>query len=298
MRWLFVGAGNMASSLIGGLLGGGTDASHIAVVDPDESACQRAENAFNIHSAQRIEDIISPLFADADDNSRMLGVVIAVKPHIVETVCRSFKHYMTSTGKGTTKATAAGEAHVAIAPVFISVAAGVRESSMSRWLPAGSALIRCMPNTPALLGLGVTALYSNAQCSSTDRALAEALLNSAGTTLWVEEESALDAVTALSGSGPAYFFYLIEHMIDAGASMGLSREMAETLAIDTAYGAASMARQRQHSAAALRQNVTSKGGTTAAALQVFNDRKTPEIIHAALQASHDRAVELGDDLTS
>lgn len=290
MRWLFVGAGNMASSLIGGLLGGGLDASHVAVVDPDESACQRAESAFNILSAQRIEDIMAPLFAGADENSRSLGVVIAVKPHIVETVCRSFEHYLTKKGHD--------DNHQPIAPVFISVAAGVRESSMRTWLPAGSALIRCMPNTPALLGLGATALYANDQCSSTDKTLAETLLNSAGTTLWVKEESALDAVTAVSGSGPAYFFYLIEHMIDAGTSMGLPRETAETLAIETAYGAASMARQRHQSAAVLRQNVTSKGGTTAAALQVFNDRQSPEIIHAALQAAHDRAVELGDELAS
>ena len=298
MRWLFVGAGNMASSLIGGLLGGGTDASHIAVVDTDESACQRAEKAFNVLSAQRIDDIMTPLFTGADDNPRLLGVVIAVKPHIVETVCRSFEHYLATTGSSTGKPTDDNDAHVAITPVFISVAAGVRESSMRNWLPEGSALVRCMPNTPALLGLGVTALFANEQCSSTDKALAETLLNSAGTTLWVEKESALDAVTAVSGSGPAYFFYLIEHMIDAGASMGLPRDTAETLAIETAFGAASMARQRHHSPAVLRHNVTSKGGTTAAALQVFNERKTPEIIHAALQASHERAVKLGDDFAS
>ncbi len=290
MRWLFVGAGNMASSLIGGLLGGGTNASHIAVVDPDQNACQRAETAFSILSGQRIEDIIAPLFSDADDNELLLGAVIAVKPHIVETVCRSFEQQLK--GKGNDDETKG------ITPVFISVAAGVRESSMRTWLPENSSLIRCMPNTPALLGLGVTALYANDQCTSRDKTLAETLLNSAGTTLWVEEETALDAVTAVSGSGPAYFFYLIEHMIDAGASMGLPRNTAETLAIETAFGAASMARQRQQSAAVLRHNVTSKGGTTAAALQVFNDRQMPEIIHTALQASHDRAVELGDELAS
>lgn len=286
MRWLFVGAGNMASSLIGGLLGGGTDASHVAVVDPDGDACARASKAFGVLSAASIDDIMAPLFSDIDDTSMRLGVVIAVKPHIVENVCKAFARYL---------GTDTSESIIQFKPVFISVAAGVRETSMQSWLPANSALIRCMPNTPALLGLGATALYANELCSSEDRELAETLLNSAGTTLWVQEESALDAVTAVSGSGPAYFFYLIEHMTAAGEALGLTRDTAETLAIETAYGAASMARQRQHSASVLRENVTSKGGTTAAALQVFNDSNTPEIIHAALRASRDRAVEMGNE---
>lgn len=287
MRWLFVGAGNMASSLIGGLLGADANAQHIAVVDPDEAACQRATSSFGVLSATSIERIIPTLFAETDSSEKQLGVVLAVKPHIVEPVCRSFSHYLGN---------ADAQGYVAVDPVFISVAAGIRESSMSAWLPAAAPLIRCMPNTPALLGLGATALYANARCSEANRQLAEELLNSAGITIWVDEESALDAVTAVSGSGPAYFFYLIEHMIEAGVAMGLSRDTAETLATQTAFGAASMASQGDLSAAVLRENVTSKGGTTAAALQVFNDRDTPSIIKAALKASQMRAAELGDEM--
>ncbi len=287
MRWLFVGAGNMASSLIGGLLGAGENATHIGVLDPNEQACERASKALGVLSANSIESIIPALFAHVDADDRQLGVVIAVKPHIVEPVCRAFSSYMSDTD---------ADGFVPIHPVFISVAAGVRESSMRAWLPDAAALIRCMPNTPALLGLGATALYANAQCAEPDRQLAEQLLNSAGMTLWVDEESALDIVTAVSGSGPAYFFYLIEHMIEAGVSMGLPYDTAEKLATQTAFGAASMARQGDLSAAVLRENVTSKGGTTAAALQVFNDSETPSIIKAALQASRMRATELGDEL--
>lgn len=282
MRWLFIGAGNMASSLIGGLIGGGADTRHIAVVDPDEATCQRARDTFSVIGATSIEAGVPLLLSDAGDDLQ-LGIVIAVKPHIVEAVCTAMKEYVS-------------DQSLSVQPLYISVAAGVRQSSMQAWLPNGSALVRCMPNTPALLGLGVTALYANAGCSDEQRVLAESLLSSCGTTLWVDEESALDAVTAVSGSGPAYFFYLIEHMINAGVALGLEAQTAEKLAVETAYGAASMARQGQHSAAVLRENVTSKGGTTAAALKVFDDNSTSATIHAALKASMQRAVELGDDL--
>lgn len=288
MRWLFIGAGNMASSLIGGLINGGADAKHIAVVDPQEQACQLAEATFSVHSAPAIETAIALLFADAG-GERQLGIVIAVKPHIVEAVCSSITLYLNEQ---------MADPSMTIQPLYISVAAGVRQSTMQSWLPDGSALVRCMPNTPALLGLGATALHANSACSQEQKSVAEALLTSCGITLWVEEESELDAVTAVSGSGPAYFFYLIEHMTNAGVALGLSHKTAETLAVETAFGAASMARQGKQSAAVLRENVTSKGGTTAAALNVFDDKNTPAIIHAALKASKQRAVEIGDDLAT
>jgi len=158
-------------------------------------------------------------------------------------------------------------------------------------------LVRCMPNTPALLGLGITALFANTQCSEQDRDDAGALLNNAGQTIWVDDELKLDAVTAVSGSGPAYFFYLIEHMAKTGTELGLEPDIAETLAIETAFGAASMARTRQSPPSILRENVTSKGGTTAAALDTFNMHGTPEVIRAAIVAAHRRAVEIGDELT-
>ena len=289
MRWLFLGAGNMASSLIGGLLADGTSARTIAVMDPDKDACQRAVNDFGVLADSRIDVLMPSLLArqsGVEDNS--LGVVIAVKPHIVEAACKSMADYTRQTTHDSFARTDV---------VYISIAAGVRIESMQAWLPEGAALVRCMPNTPALIGLGATALYANDTCSASDKQLAARLLDSAGTTLWVEQESALDAVTAVSGSGPAYFFYLIEHMIEAGIALGLTRESAETLAIETAYGAASMVRKRRHPAGVLRENVTSKGGTTAAALQVFDEHNTPDIIRSAMKAAHQRALQMGDDLT-
>lgn len=281
MHWVFVGAGNMASSLVGGLITSGAAAETITVVDPHEEACDRAKERFGILAEQRLDDAL------ANINTNPIGLVIAVKPHIVEAVCSEFAHIFNTQ-----------EAHVqtSMAPVVVSVAAGVRASSMEHWLPDGTALVRCMPNTPALLGLGATALFANTQCSDKQKCDANNLLKTAGMTLWVDNESQLDAVTALSGSGPAYFFYLIEQMSIAGHSLGLDENTARELAIETAFGAASMARAREHSPAMLRENVTSKGGTTAAALNTFNDEGMPSMVSKAMQAAHDRAAELGDDL--
>jgi pyrroline-5-carboxylate reductase len=276
MNWIFIGAGNMASSLIGGLINSSANPSSIVVVDPDAAACERAETRFGIQSAPNLDAPI-PQMAE-----QPFGVVIAVKPHIVETACLSLSKSIESSNQ--------------TPPLVISVAAGVRASSMQHWLPANSPIVRCMPNTPALLGLGATGLFANEHCTAEDKTRAEQLLNSAGMTLWVNEEAALDAVTAVSGSGPAYFFYLIEHMAEAGKALGLDEATSRDLAIETAFGAASMARAKENTPAVLRENVTSKGGTTAAALQVFNDHQLPDIIEKAMQAAHDRAAEFGDQL--
>jgi pyrroline-5-carboxylate reductase len=286
MRWLFIGAGNMASSLIGGLLEAGGDPSCIGVVDPDKQACEHARHALGVHGEADVVSVLAKLIPQKQTEELSLGIVIAVKPHIVKTVCQSLRlHYDNYTGSSATP----------ISTVFVSVAAGVRIDSMQAWLPENASLVRCMPNTPALLGLGATALYANSLCTAEDKVHATQLLDSAGKTLWVDDENQLDAVTALSGSGPAYFFYLIEHMTKAGRDLGLPTETAESLAIETAFGAASMARSRQHSPAVLRENVTSKGGTTAAALQIFDNNNTPDIIHAAMQAAYARAVEMGEE---
>ena len=266
----------MASSLIGGLINSGAEPSSIAVVDPDADACARAVKRFGIQSASDLQVPITQM------GEQQYGVVIAVKPHIVETVCSKLKTCV--------------DTAMQAPPVVVSVAAGVRASSMQQWLPADSPIVRCMPNTPCLLGLGATALFANESCESQHKTLAEHMLNAAGMTLWVAEEAALDAVTAVSGSGPAYFFYLIEHMASAGEALGLDEATARDLAIETAYGAASMARAKENTPAVLRENVTSKGGTTAAALNVFNQHDMPQVIEKAMQASHDRAVELGDQL--
>ena len=173
----------MASSLIGGLLGSGANAKSIAVVDPDNSACARAVERFGIHAA---EDLPSALNAMSDDQ---LGIVLAVKPHIIESVCAAIKECAA-------KRAFANDS----LPMVISVAAGVRASSMQTWLPENTALVRCMPNTPALLGLGATALFANDSCSAEQKVSAESLLKTAGMAIWVEAEQELDAVTAVSGS--------------------------------------------------------------------------------------------------
>lgn len=265
--WTFIGAGNMAGSLIGGLIASGADAKHIAVVDINAEACQILQDKFGTSVIQSIKHI-SPGSA----------VVIAVKPHIVKAVCDDLKTVSPS--------------------LVVSVAAGVRADSMANWLPENTPIVRCMPNTPALLGLGATALFANANCNQEQRDKANDLLITAGKTVWVTEEAKLDAVTALSGSGPAYFFYLIEHMADAGKALGLDHDTATDLAIETAYGAASMARARELPPQTLRENVTSKGGTTAAALNSFKQASLDRTIMAAMQAAHDRAKEMGDDFGS
>lgn len=285
MRWLFIGAGNMASSLIGGLVASGKPANSIAVVDPSKQARDSVVQRFDCHASDCMESglvKLSVATATADElSAQPLGLVLAVKPHIVQDACKAvsveFDNKQLSTHS----------------TLVLSVAAGVRTESMQDWLPDNIPLVRCMPNTPALMGLGATALFANQHCSDANRIQASELLGAAGSTLWVNQEQDLDAVTAVSGSGPAYFFYLIEHMIEAGVQLGLPRQAAEQLAIDTAYGAASMARAREFPPEVLRENVTSKGGTTAAALAVFDQNNTSGIINSAMQAAQQRAIELG-----
>lgn len=263
-HWTFIGAGNMAGSLVGGLVASGISASDITVVDINAEACAALEAKFGINSTNSVADI-----------GMGASAVIAVKPNIVETVCR--------------------ELAAAKPELLISVAAGVRADSMGEWVGTDTPIIRCMPNTPSLLGLGATALFANALCETSHKEQAQTLLSTAGITQWVDNEAALDAVTALSGSGPAYFFYLIEHMANAAIELGLDADFAREFAIETAFGAASMARAKEYPPSVLRENVTSKGGTTAAALAVFDEQALNDIVQKAMQAANDRAIELGDE---
>ncbi|MEE9320915.1 MAG: pyrroline-5-carboxylate reductase [Granulosicoccus sp.] len=276
MHWLFIGAGNMASSLIGGLVGSGANPQSIRVHDTRSAACQRLIDQFGVSGNTDLE----PLLTNPVDGSE-LGIVIAVKPDIVETVCAAISH---SLSNSTTN------------PLVVSVAAGVTTGSLQHWLPNRSPIVRCMPNTPALLGLGATALFASEHTSAEHYRVADALLSTAGITVRVDQESLLDAVTAVSGSGPAYIFHLVELMAAAATQLGLDKDTATTLAIETAFGAASMLRQGHDDPATLRKNVTSAGGTTAAALAVFADAEFPAIVMQALQASHDRAIEMGNGL--
>ncbi len=264
----FIGGGNMATSLIGGLIADGRDPASIYVSDPERATLEALADAFRVQTSTDNEEAVS----------HGSTVVFAVKPQIMAPVVKGIA--------------VPGKAH---RPLFISVAAGVREPDILRWLGFDAAIVRSMPNTPALVGSGATALYANSFVSDEQRSLAESVLRAVGLTLWVEDENLLDAVTGLSGSGPAYYFLLMEYMERTGISMGLSKDDARVLTIQTAFGAAKMALESSDSPATLRTRVTSPGGTTERALDALMAGGMEHLIHGALEASRDRAVELGHE---
>jgi len=265
----FVGAGNMASSIIGGLIATGTPADDISVYDPNAVQLKRIASTYQVHAAE----------SNASASKSATTIVLAVKPDVVQNVCREIASAISHN------------------PLIVSIAAGVRVKDILRWLSADTAIVRCMPNTPALLNLGANALFANEHCNAQHRDLAQALIGATGITQWVDNEDQIDTVTALSGSGPAYFFLLNECMTQAAVDMGLSAEVAQNLAIETAYGAASMARAQENTPAQLRDNVTSKGGTTAAALSTFKQSGFANAVANAMTAARDRATALGDELS-
>ena len=261
----FIGGGNMALSLISGLVGAGRDPDSITASDPVE--------------AQRKLLAELGIRTTADNNAAIdgaLAVVLAVKPQILGDVLQKLSSLSDD-------------------QLLLSIAAGVPTSAMAAWTRSNQPIVRCMPNTPALLGAGITALFANQAVSDPSRTLADVVLSAAGKTLWVEEEAKLDAVTALSGSGPAYFFYLMETMIETGIELGLDAETATVLTLETAYGAALMGRERGESPAVLRANVTSPGGTTAAALAVLDQEDTQSTIRRALARAQTRSEELAEE---
>lgn len=260
----FIGGGNMARSLISGLLNAGTPAEKISVSDP--AAPQRELLA---ELGVRVTDDNEMALAGAD------VVVLAVKPQVLGEVLKDLP--------------------LAPEQLLVSIAAGVPVQAMNTWTRPDQPIVRCMPNTPALLGAGVTALYAGATVNEAGRELAETILAAAGRTLWVDEEVKLDAVTAVSGSGPAYFFYLMEAMIEAGIEQGLDVETATELTLETAYGAALMARERTDTPAVLRANVTSPGGTTAAAIAALDAADAAATIRRALAAAGERSRTLAKE---
>ena len=268
----FIGGGNMAGSLIGGLIADGWSPGRIQVADPDAAKTTRLAERFPIMTTRDNSEAI----ANAD------AVMLAVKPQILHEV--------------------AGQIAPAIRrqqPVVISIAAGIGESSLRGWLGDDTAIVRCMPNTPALVQSGATALYANARVSGEQRSLAESVLRAVGLVLWVDDEAQMDAVTALSGSGPAYFFLFMEALQAAGTELGLAADTARLLSLQTAFGAAKMALESREDAATLRHRVTSPGGTTERAIEVFRQEGFESIVLKALQAaaarSHELAAELGGD---
>jgi len=261
----FIGGGNMARSLIGGLIARGTPASSIHVAEPHQELREALARDFGVH-----------VHADNADAVRGARVwMLSVKPQVMRQVCEGLsavKH--------------------AVQPTAISIAAGITTTQLSRWLGPGVAIVRCMPNTPALLGAGVTGLFATADVDAAGRARAEAVLASAGKTVWVEDEALMDAVTGVSGSGPAYVFLLAEAMEDAGIAEGLSPEAARTLVSQTLLGAARMLTEADVAPAELRRRVTSPGGTTQAAIETFESGGLRELVATAIHNAAMRGGEL------
>ncbi len=261
----FIGGGNMASSLIGGLVADGYDPQQLWVSEPDDEKRTALAARFGLRPAQNNPDAVE-----------QAGVmVLAVKPQLLKPIARELAPQVQR-----------------LRPLVISIAAGVRESDLQRWLGGGVSLVRCMPNTPAMIQAGATALHASRETSADQRSLAESILRAVGVTLWVDNESMLDAVTALSGSGPAYFFYVMEAMEQAGEQLGLTARTAHLLTLQTALGAARMAIESSDSPETLRHKVTSPGGTTERALETLRDGELPQLLARALRAARDRSREL------
>jgi pyrroline-5-carboxylate reductase len=273
----FIGGGNMASSLIGGMIAATFKAEQILVSEPDAETRKSLQQRFGIQTT--------------NNNLEALGsdiVILATKPQQLQSVCRQLAPLM--------EEHAMGKQDANHGPLFISIAAGIRSDDIDRWLGGTRAIIRCMPNTPSLFQSGATALYSNEKVTETQKNLAESIMSSAGIALWVKNESNLDAVTALSGSGPAYFFLLMEAMIIAGRELGLDDNVAEKLTIQTALGAARMADGSKEDVTTLRERVTSKGGTTESAIKYFENSNFHQLVKKAMQEAHDRSITLADEL--
>lgn len=262
----FIGGGQMAACLIGGLLESGFAAKqvHVAEIDPERRQWLQDTYAVQAH---------------ADGNQACTNaatVVLAVKPQLMAQVLRGLR--------------------MPQGCVAISIAAAINLPSLQRWGTPGVHWIRVMPNTPSLLCKGISGIYAPAGTPDSARLLAEQLMRSAGEVVWVDSETQLDALTGVSGSGPAYFFYFVEVLRDAGIAQGLSPEMAEELARATLIGAAAMLEQPQADAAQLRRNVTSPGGTTAAAIASMQEQDLAALIARAVQAARERSAALGQQL--
>ncbi|MEX0942981.1 MAG: pyrroline-5-carboxylate reductase [Pseudomonadales bacterium] len=257
----FIGAGNIARAIIGGLISHGHAPSLIYAADP------------SAHQLAQLPDDIQKLSANHRLVEQVDVVVICVKPDLVIPVATDF-------------------APLARDKLIVSVAAGVTTASIAGALGQDAAIIRCMPNTPALVQTGMTGLYANGNVHDQQKEIGRSMLAAVGKTAWLESEADLDIVTAVSGSGPAYFFLVMEAMEAAATRLGLSTEMARTLVLQTALGAARMAIGSDDEAATLRHNVTSKGGTTEAAINTLLDAGLPEDFDRAIEAAYRRSIEL------
>jgi pyrroline-5-carboxylate reductase len=267
MNIVFIGGGNMATALISGLVKVAGSGAQIHVVDRNPEALERLAREYGVRTA-----------TDIDESFRHAEVVVlAVKPQQMREVATALAPYLTR-------------------QLVLSIAAGIRSSDLTRWLGGYDAIVRTMPNTPALIGMGVTGLAAQPAVSATQREQADAVMRAVGKTVWLDDEAQIDAVTAVSGSGPAYVFYFLEAMQEAARAMGLNAEQGRELALATFTGAAQLAAQSDEAVDVLRARVTSKGGTTHAAIESMEAAGVKGAIVAAMQAAAARGKALGDEL--
>ena len=262
----FIGAGNMATALVGGMIAKGIRPARIWMSDVSQERLSQLAEQHRVHTSVDNRDVAS----------RADVLVLAVKPQMMEEVCASLR-----------------ETCAEKSPLIISIAAGISVEQLRRWL-GDLPVIRSMPNTPALVRTGATGLFPGPGVSEEQKELAQQILGSAGLTFWFDQEAELDKVTAVSGSGPAYFFLLMESMINAATELGLAPDTARQLVLQTALGAAQLAVASDKEPAELRQQVTSPGGTTAAAIETFEAGGYRELVDKAVRAAHARAGELGE----
>ena len=261
----FIGGGNMASSLLNGLIASGHAPEQLWVSDINQDALDNLATSLNVNTSINNEDVLNAVDV----------VVLAVKPQIMADVAKRAAALVQQRNT-----------------LIVSIAAGIKQSSLTEWLGAETAIVRCMPNTPALVLTGATALHANSKVSELQRDLAENILRSVGIALWVEDENELDAVTAVSGSGPAYYFLLMEAMEKTALDLGLSAETARLLVQQTALGAAKIALESSESPEQLRKRVTSPNGTTQCAIETFTAGGFAELVSKALHAARDRSIEM------
>lgn len=262
----FIGGGNMASALIGGLIEKLTVPANIHVIDPNQDALIRMESEFGVSTALSIDASLT----------QMDVIILSVKPQQMRDVIGALAPFLSG-------------------QLLLSIAAGIRASDISRWLGGYDKIVRTMPNTPALIGLGITGLVAMPGVDTSQRQAAQDIMQAVGATVWLEDESLIDAVTAVSGSGPAYVFYFIEAMQQAALELGLNQEQGTQLAIATFNGAAQLALRSNDPVSVLRERVTSKGGTTYAALCSMEESGIQPAIVKAIKAAANRGKELGDE---
>ena len=266
----FIGGGNMASAILGGLIENGYSSQNIWVSDPSDDKLNELKKQFSINVTS--DNIHAIKQSDV--------VVLAVKPQVMQQVISPLSDVLKTKQA-----------------LVISVAAGISLDSLANWTDKSLSIVRCMPNTPALVQQGASGLLANANVSATQKQLTDDILGAVGLSVWVNSERELDAVTALSGSGPAYFFLFIESMINAGTQLGLTQDTAQTLALQTALGAATMASKSEFEPAQLRKNVTSPNGTTEQAILSFQQNNLETTVKTAMEAAFNRSIELSQELS-